>query len=119
LSRLLIDQGISPVRVERWRQDGLWLSRFLKRLEGKLLVLAAQAPPGHHPRVLTLRYGLDGTATLSAAGVANELGITTVEAQLAHDLLLRYLHRAEGRAALERAVLTAAKESERNDERKR
>ena len=50
-----------------------------------------------------------------ASAIAVELGITTVEAQLAHDLLMGYLRRDKGRAALEKAALGAAQETDRND----
>ena len=50
--------------------------------------------------------------------IAGELGITTVEAHLAHDLLLRTLHRDKGRIALEEAALAAARETELHDKRK-
>jgi hypothetical protein len=41
----------------------------------------------------------------------------TVEVRLAHDLMLRYLRRDEGRAMLEAAALAAAQETDRNDRR--
>lgn len=118
LSDLLIGQGIPREQVTRWRQDGLWLVRFLKRLEGKLLVLFSKALPGHDPRVLSLWYGLDGQRTRVTGAIAGELGITTVEAHLAHDLLPRTLRRNKGRRALEEAALAAARETELHDKRR-
>lgn len=117
LSDLLVRQGLTRKQVTQWRQDGLWLVRFLKRLEGKLLVLLAQVLSHHDPRVLSLWYGLDGQDARALGAVALELGMTKVEAQLAHDLQMRYLRRDEGRAALEGALLGAAQETERNDRR--
>jgi hypothetical protein len=116
LSEVLTRQGISDEQVARWRQDRLWLVRLLKRLEGKLLVLFSKALSGHDPRVPSLWYGLDGWGVRATGAIAVELGITTAEAQLAHDLLMRYLRRDEGRAALEGAVLLAAQETDRNDQ---
>ena len=113
LSHLLISQGVCQDQVAAWRQDGLWLARFLKRLEGKLLAILVERLPSHDPRALTRRYSLDGKGTRSADGVATELGITTTEAHLAHDLFLRYLRREAGQMAFEEAVLAAAEETER------
>ena len=93
LSHLLTKQGVSRNQVAHWRQDGLWLLRFLKRLEGSLLTMLAEALPGHDPRVLTRWYGLDGRGTRPVRAIAAELESTTIETQFAHDLLLRYLRR--------------------------
>jgi hypothetical protein len=100
-------------QVARWREDDLWLVRFLKRLEGKLLLMLAGAVAMHDPRVLSRWYRLDGRGASTVVDIANELGMTQVEVQLAHDLMLRYLRRDEGRAALQEVVLLAAKETER------
>jgi hypothetical protein len=64
-SHLLAKQGIPEARVERWRRDGIWLVRFLKRLKQELLVILAKAEPNHDPRVLNLWYGLDGESAVN------------------------------------------------------
>ena len=112
LSELLAKQGVSREQIARWRRDGLWLVHLLKRLEGKLMMVVSSALPERDPRVLSLWYGLDGRGARVTGAIGIELGISTVEVQLAHDLMLRYLRRDEGRAALEAAVLRAAQETD-------
>jgi len=112
LSRLLTEQGASPAQIERWREDGPWLVRFMRRLERKLLDALAEAIPGQDPRVLSLRYGLDGKGNRSIETIAAKLGMMAVTALAVHIRLLTYLQSKTGRADLERAVLLAAQETE-------
>lgn len=42
-NHLLAKQGIPRARIERWRQDGIGLVRFLKRLNQELLAMLAEA----------------------------------------------------------------------------
>jgi hypothetical protein len=111
LSHLLTKHGIPQAQTRRWRQDGLWLVRFLKRLERKLLMVLAEAMPAQDPRVLNLWYGLDGKGNRPIEEIAAELGIITVEVLVAQRVLLRYLQEQAGRAELERAVLITARET--------
>ena len=112
LSRLLTKQGASPAQIERWREDGPWLVRFMRRLERKLLDALAEAMPGQDPRVLSLRYGLDGKGNRSLETIAAKLGVMTITALAVHIRLLTYLQSKTGRAEFERAVLLAAQETE-------
>jgi len=111
LSRLLTKQGASPAQIERWREDGPWLVRFMRRLERKLLNALAEAMPGQDPRVLSLRYGLDGKGNRSIETIAAKLGMMTVAALVVHKRQLTYLQSKPGRTELERAVLLAARET--------
>jgi hypothetical protein len=110
LSYLLRVHGVSRARISRWRGDESWLTGFSQRLERRLSATLIEKLPRQDPSVLTRWYGLDGQGKRSIGEIANELGLTPVKVQLAHDLLLRYLRRAEGRAVLERAVVSAAEE---------
>jgi hypothetical protein len=112
LSELLSRQGVSSLQTDRWRRDRAWLASFLERLEAELLPALARAVPGHNPRVVSRWYGLDGKRAWARDRIAIELRMLTVEVRLAHDLMLRYLRRDEGRAALEAAVLRAAQETD-------
>jgi hypothetical protein len=118
LSELLIGQGVFSKQTDRWRRDTAWLASFVKRLETELLVALAYAVPDYSPRVVSRRYGLDGRWPWVSGRIAIEFGMLTVEVRLAHDLMLRYLRRDEGRAMLEAVVLLAAQETDRNDQRK-
>jgi hypothetical protein len=111
LSRLLNRQGVSWKQLDRWRADTFWLKRFLENLEDKLLRLLTEALPTHDARVIVRWYGLDGFGARPCATIAEAVGATIEETQLAHDLFLRYLRRECGRAALEEAVGTAAREA--------
>jgi hypothetical protein len=111
LSHLLTKHGIPQAQTRRWRQDGLWLARFLKRLERKLLMVLAGAMSAQDPRVLNLWYGLDGKGNRPIEEIAAELGMMTVEVLVAQRVLLRYLQEQAGRAELERAVLITARET--------
>jgi hypothetical protein len=42
-NHLLAKQGIPRAIIERWRQDGIGLVRFLKRLNQELLAMLAEA----------------------------------------------------------------------------
>jgi hypothetical protein len=114
LSDLLVRQGVPSKQTDRWRRDEAWLASFLKRLEAELLAALARAVPGRNPRVVSRWYGLDGKRPWASGRIANEFRMPAVEVRLAHDLMLRYLRRDKGRAALEDAVLGAAQETGRN-----
>ena len=72
----------------------------------------AEAMPGQDPRVLSLRYGLDGKGNRSIETIAAKLGMMAVTALAVHKRLLRHLQSKTGRAAFEQAVLLAAQETE-------
>lgn len=114
LSDLLIRHGVSSKQTDRWRRDKAWLASFLKRLETELLAALAQAVPSHNHRVVSRWYGLDGKRPWASGRIAIEFGVLTVEVRLAHDLVLTYLRRDKGWAALEGATLVAARETDRN-----
>ncbi len=61
------------------------------KLQGKLLLVLAEAAAMHDPRVLSRWYGLDGRGSSAVGEIAGELGMTTVEVQLTHDLMLRWI----------------------------
>jgi hypothetical protein len=111
LGHLLLKQGISQEQVELWREDGVWLLGFLKRLEQKLLADLTKAGPGQDPRVLSRWYGLSSPKARSVKAIAFELGITPFEVNTAHKTLLRYLCGKAGRMALEKAVVMATREN--------
>ena len=108
---LLAKQGIPPEQINRWRQDGIWLLRFLKRLHQELLTLLAKAHPDQDPQVLTLWYSLDGKESQPIETIATELKMTTADVRTARRTQLRYLRGEQGQATFERSVLTAAKSS--------
>jgi hypothetical protein len=118
LSHLLAKHGVSRAQVNRWRRDGLWLVRFLKRLRSSLLIELAEVIPGQGPQILSLWYGLDGQGARSVEVIADELGMETREVLGARLDALRYLWNKDGRAALERTVLAAAEETQQSYERK-
>ena len=118
LSHLLTKHGVSQAQVNRWRQDGLWMVRFLKRLKSSLLVELAESVPGQGPQVLSLWYGLDGQGARSVEVIADELGMETREVLVARLNVMKHLWNEDGRAALEGMVLTAAEETQRSCERK-
>ncbi|MBL7202418.1 MAG: hypothetical protein ISS56_19975 [Anaerolineae bacterium] len=79
-----------------------------------MLAALAQAVPSHNHRVVSRWYGLDGKRPWASGRIAIEFGVLTVEVRLAHDLVLTYLRRDKGWAALEGATLVAARETDRN-----
>ena len=100
--------------MERWRRDGVWLVRFLKRLKRELLAMLAKARLNYDPRVLNLWYGLHGKRARSMGDIATELGMVTADVWAARRAQLRYLQGENGEAAFEKAVLTVAKETKRS-----
>jgi hypothetical protein len=113
LGHLLTQQGVSRDQVSRWREDGIWLVRFLRRLEQKLQSLLAEAVPHCDCRVLSLWYGLDGQGARSPTEISAELGMATKDVLAVRLEQLRHLWRENGQAAFENTVLSAAEETER------
>jgi hypothetical protein len=113
LSRILRQQRISLDRVARWKQDGRWLVRFLRRLRLKLIMQLTAAVPGQDPYVLSLWYGLDGEGLPTAEAIGAQLGMAAERVRAVRRSLLAYLRGENGRSALEKAILDAAKEIEK------
>jgi hypothetical protein len=113
LSRILRRQGIPLDQVAHWRQDGQWLVRFLRRLRLKLIMRLTEAVPGQDPFVLSLWYGLDGESLPTAEAIGVRLGMTAEQVRAVRRALLAYLRGENGRTALEKAILDAAKAIEK------
>lgn len=111
-SHLLAKHGIPQAEMERWRQDGVWLVRFLRRLKRKLHIALAAVEPGHDPQILTLWYGLDGKEGRSLGTIADEMSMTIGDVMVARQELLMHLRKENGRALLEKMIVTTAQEIE-------
>ena len=118
-NHLLTKQGISHDQVNRWRQDGIWLLRFLRRLKQELQKALAKVKPRHNPQVLTLWYGLDGKGARSLDTIADEMRMTTQKVLGTRQELLMYLWREDGQMALEEMILATAQETEKSYRRKK
>jgi hypothetical protein len=110
ISQLLVERGIPRRRIERWRKDAVWLTRFLKRLQRELNQSWAGLLSEEDLVILSRWYGLGEARVQSLEAIADELGMTLAETEVHQRKLLKFLHGTTGHATLERAIMASVRQ---------